>query len=69
MPENSTPPAQEHNPLPLKERMKIARTPMPERDPEARSHSFEEVNLGLLPDDALTEASRCIECAKPGCVV
>jgi glutamate synthase (NADPH/NADH) small chain len=69
MPENSTPPAPQHNPLPLKERMKIARTPMPERDPEARSRSFEEVNLGLLPGDALTEASRCIECAKPGCVV
>ena len=31
MPENSTPPAPQHNPLPLKERMKIARTHMPGR--------------------------------------
>jgi glutamate synthase (NADPH/NADH) small chain len=59
----------EKNTLPLKERMKIARIPMPERDAQVRSRNFEEVNLGLLPADALTEASRCIECAKPGCVV
>jgi len=59
----------EKNMLPLKERMKIGRTHMPELDPEARSHNFEEVNLGLPPADALTEATRCISCAKPGCVV
>jgi glutamate synthase (NADPH) small chain len=41
---------------------------MPELDPQARSRSFQEVNLGLVPAAALTEASRCIECAKPGCV-
>src|SRR5208337_3913815 len=62
-------PLPERSALPLKERMKILRIPMPERDPQVRSRSFEEVNLGLLPADALTEASRCIECAKPGCVV
>jgi len=56
-------------PLPLKERMKIARTAMPERDAQVRSRNFEEVNLGLPPADALIEASRCIECAKPGCVI
>ncbi|MDE3150583.1 MAG: NADPH-dependent glutamate synthase [Acidobacteriota bacterium] len=49
--------------------MKIARTQMPELDPDVRSHNFEEVNLGLPPADALTEATRCISCAKPGCVV
>jgi glutamate synthase (NADPH/NADH) small chain len=49
--------------------MKIARTHMPERDAEERSHSFDEVNLGLHVMDAITEATRCIECAKPGCVV
>jgi len=57
------------NALPLKARMKIARTRMPELDPQVRSRNFEEVNLGLPPADALTEASRCIECAKPACVV
>ncbi len=59
----------ESKPLPLKERMKIARTIMPERDAQLRSRNFEEVNLGLPPADALIEASRCIECAKPGCVI
>ena len=59
----------EKNTLPLKDRMKIERTHMPERDPAARSRNFEEVNLGMVAADALTEASRCISCAKPGCVV
>ena len=59
----------EKNALPLKERMKIARTHMPELDARVRSRNFEEVNLGLPVADALTEATRCIECAKPGCVV
>jgi glutamate synthase (NADPH/NADH) small chain len=49
--------------------MKIARTRMPELDPTVRSRNFEEVNLGLQAADALTEASRCIECARPGCVI
>jgi len=59
----------EKNPIPLKDRMKIARSPMPELDPKVRSRNFEEVNLGLNVMAAVTEASRCIECAKPGCVV
>jgi glutamate synthase (NADPH/NADH) small chain len=59
----------EKNTLPLKERMKIARAHMPELDPVARSRNFEEVNLGLSAAEALTEATRCIACAKPGCVV
>jgi glutamate synthase (NADPH/NADH) small chain len=59
----------EKNALPLKDRMKIARTHMPELDATVRSRNFEEVNLGLNVLDAVTEASRCIECAKPGCVV
>jgi glutamate synthase (NADPH/NADH) small chain len=59
----------EKNLLPLKQRMQIERTHMPEADPLVRSRNFEEVNQGLRTADALTEASRCIECAKPGCVV
>jgi len=53
----------------LKNRMKIARIPMPEFDPAVRCHNFEEVNLGLPEDDAFSEAARCIACAKPGCVL
>jgi len=57
----------DQNPLPLKERMKIPRVAMLELDAATRSRCFEEVNLGLSPQDAATEAMRCIECANPGC--
>ena len=59
----------EKNTLPLKERMKILRTHMPEADPQVRSRNFEEVNKGLDAAAALTEATRCLECAKPACVI
>jgi glutamate synthase (NADPH/NADH) small chain len=55
--------------LSLRDRMKIARTQMPELDPEIRSRNFEEVNQGLTVVDALTEAARCVACANPGCVL
>jgi len=57
----------DQNSLPLKERMKIPRVAMLELDAATRSRCFEEVNLGLSPQDAATEAMRCIECANPGC--
>ena len=57
------------NPLPKRERMKIERTHMPELDPAIRSRNFEEVNQGLTMADARTEATRCIACEEPGCVV
>jgi len=56
------------NQIPNKERMKMPRQHMPERDAEARSHSFEEVNLGFNPDLAMQEALRCLSCAKPTCI-
>jgi glutamate synthase (NADPH/NADH) small chain len=56
------------NPLKPRERVKIPRVAMPEREPEHRRSSFSEVNLGLDAPLALTEASRCLECAKPTCV-
>ena len=59
----------EKNTLPNRERMKIARTHMPEQDAELRSHNFEEVNQGISELDARIEATRCIGCAKPGCVL
>jgi glutamate synthase (NADPH/NADH) small chain len=67
--ENRPLPRSAMNILPLKERMKILRTHMPELDPQVRSRNFEEVNQGLAAADALTEASRCLACAKPACVV
>ena len=59
----------EKNTLPNRERLKIARTHMPEQDAELRSHNFEEVNQGISELDARIEATRCIGCAKPGCVL
>jgi glutamate synthase (NADPH) small chain len=58
----------EKNTLPLKQRMAIGRAHMPEVDAAVRSRNFEEVNRGLPPADAMVEATRCIECAKPSCV-
>lgn len=43
-------------------------TPMPEREPEGRRRSFDEVNLGYSMAEALREAERCIQCAKPACI-
>ena len=57
-----------NNPVPKKERMKIARTQMPEQDHAARAANFLEVNLGLQDVCAKREAQRCIECAKPTCI-
>ena len=59
----------EKNTLPAKERMKIKRIHMPEQAPETRAHNFQEVNQGLSAEQAQLEATRCIGCAKPGCVV
>ncbi|HWI84473.1 NADPH-dependent glutamate synthase [Ramlibacter sp.] len=41
---------------------------MPERDAAERACSFDEVNLGYGHAEALREAERCIQCAKPTCI-
>ncbi len=52
-----------------KERKNIARVQMPELDPAYRATTrTEEVNLGLTKEMAMTEAKRCLDCAKPTCV-
>lgn len=55
------------NPVPIKERMKVPRQPMPEQPASDRAHNFQEVNLGYDPELARREAQRCLECAKPTC--
>ena len=47
---------------------KIGRVPMPEQAPEKRIHNFDEVTLGYSREQALLEASRCLDCKKPRCV-
>lgn len=47
---------------------RIERVPMPEQDPARRIHNFEEVTLGYSREQAMLEASRCLDCKKPRCV-
>ena len=52
-----------------KERTAIPRVKMRELDPEYRSHTrLEEVNQGLTPEQAVTEAHRCLDCTNPTCM-
>lgn len=52
-----------------KERTAIERVVMPELEPSYRiTTRYEEVNKGLTKQMALTEAKRCLDCAKPTCV-
>ena len=52
-----------------KERTQIERVIMPELDPEYRATTrTEEVNIGLTKEQAMLEAKRCLDCAKPTCV-
>lgn len=52
-----------------KERTAIQRVSMPELDPVYRATTrTEEVNKGLTKEMAMTEAKRCLDCAKPSCV-
>jgi len=46
----------------------IPRQPMPEQPPEVRVRNFNEVPLGYTAEQALLEASRCLQCKKPKCV-
>ncbi|MFC2159800.1 NADPH-dependent glutamate synthase [Actinomycetota bacterium] len=47
---------------------KIPRTPIPQQDPKVRARNFQEVALGYTEEDALLEASRCLQCKKPKCI-
>ena len=58
----------EQTPSPKKGRAKVPRQPMPEQDPRRRRTNFEEVPRGYSEETAMLEASRCIQCKKPGCV-
>jgi glutamate synthase (NADPH/NADH) small chain len=51
--------------------MSTAKTPrqaMPEQPPLVRARNFEEVPLGYTPEQAVAEASRCLQCKIPACV-
>ena len=44
------------------------KTPMPEQPPAERIKNYNEVPYGYTPEQAIAEAKRCLECARPLCV-
>jgi len=48
--------------------MEKARVPMREQPVEERIHNFNEVPLGYSAEEAVEEARRCLQCAKPPCM-
>jgi glutamate synthase (NADPH/NADH) small chain len=44
------------------------KTKIPEQDPNERINNFKEVALGYREEDALAEASRCLQCKVPKCI-
>lgn len=47
---------------------KIPRVPVREQDPNVRRTNFEEVSYGYNREEAMLEATRCLNCKKPKCV-
>lgn len=45
-----------------------SRVPVREQAPEVRAKNFDEVCLGYTSDEAVKEASRCLNCKNPKCV-
>jgi glutamate synthase (NADPH/NADH) small chain len=41
---------------------------IPKQAPEVRRHNFSEVALGYSEEQAMAEASRCLQCPKPQCI-
>lgn len=47
---------------------RFKRIPVREQEPKVRATNFEEVCLGYNEEEAVAEASRCLNCSKPRCV-
>lgn len=47
---------------------RFTRVPISNQDPDERNKNFKEVCLGYTPEEAVLEASRCLNCKKPHCV-
>ena len=48
-------------------KLDLNRVSMPKQKPEDRARNFNEVALGYTGENALAEASRCIQCKKRPC--
>jgi len=53
--------------LEKKDRLKLPHVPVPKRPPQERIADFREVSLTYTPEQAVAEASRCLECGKAPC--
>ena len=51
-----------------RDRAAIPHMDMPVQDPHERIHNMSEVALGYTEDEALAEASRCLQCKNKPCV-
>jgi len=47
---------------------RMKRTPIKEQDPKVRATNFQEVCLGYSEEEAVQEATRCLNCKNPLCV-
>lgn len=52
-----------------KERLKIPHTPYAVRAPEERVTDFDDIVVGYSPEEAMLEASRCLQCPAPAACV
>ena len=48
--------------------LRMNKNPMPEQDPDVRNKNFLEVTLGYTPEQAISEAMRCLKCRKKPCM-
>jgi len=48
--------------------MSLTKTPVAEQDPKVRARNFKEVSLGYTKEQAMEEATRCLNCKNMPCV-
>ena len=48
--------------------MQPTKTPISEQDPKVRARNFKEVCEGYTAEEAMNEASRCLNCKNKPCV-
>ncbi len=48
--------------------LSLKKNEMPHQAPEVRAHNFDEVALGYTPEQAMSEADRCLGCKNRSCV-
>ena len=46
----------------------LKKVPVSEQDPKVRAANFDEVNLGYTKDEAMAEATRCLNCKNARCI-